>query len=65
MSAYESGMTPVSSVCYPILYLSFYSIINVAYIHLMDCHISIPLMGRFSVSTASLVLLYKEPLLAL
>jgi hypothetical protein len=25
----------------------------------MDCLVSIPLMGRFSVSTASLVLLYK------
>jgi hypothetical protein len=25
----------------------------------MDCLVSIPLMGRFSLSTASLVLLYK------
>jgi hypothetical protein len=34
-------------------------IIDVARIHLIDCLVSIPLMGRFSVSTASLVLLYK------
>jgi hypothetical protein len=34
-------------------------IIDVAHIHLMDCLVSIPLMGRFSVHTASLVLLYK------
>jgi hypothetical protein len=34
-------------------------IIDVAHIHLMDCLVSIPLMGRFSLSTASLVLLYK------
>jgi hypothetical protein len=37
----------------------FSSIIDVAHIHLMDCLVSIPLMGRFSLSTASLVLLYK------
>jgi hypothetical protein len=37
----------------------FLSIIDVARIHLMDCLISIPLMGHFSLSTASLVLLYK------
>jgi hypothetical protein len=36
-----------------------YPIIDVARIHLMDCLISIPLMGRFSVHTASHVLLYK------
>jgi hypothetical protein len=34
-------------------------IIDVARIHLMDCLKSTPLMGHFSVSTASLVLLYK------
>jgi hypothetical protein len=34
-------------------------IIDVAHIHLMDCLISIPLMGCFSVHTASHVLLYK------
>jgi hypothetical protein len=36
------------------------SITDVAHIHLMDCLVSIPLMGCFSVHTASLVLLYKE-----
>jgi hypothetical protein len=35
-------------------------IIDVARIHLMDCLISIPLMGCFSVRTASHVLLYKR-----
>jgi hypothetical protein len=35
------------------------SIIDVVRIHLMDCLVSIPLMGCFSLSTASLVLLYK------
>jgi hypothetical protein len=37
----------------------FPSIIDVACIHLMDCLVSIPLMGHSSPSTASLVLLYK------
>jgi hypothetical protein len=32
-------------------------IIDVAHIHLMDCLVSIPLMGCFSVRTASHVLL--------
>jgi hypothetical protein len=36
-----------------------YSIIDVACLHLMDCLVSIPLMGCFSVRTASLVLIYK------
>jgi hypothetical protein len=35
------------------------TIIDVARIHLMDCLVSIPLMGHFSVHTASHVLLYK------
>jgi hypothetical protein len=37
----------------------FPSIIDVARIHLMNCLMSIPLMGCFSVCTASLVVLYK------
>jgi hypothetical protein len=35
------------------------TIIDVAHIHLRNCLVSIPLMGRFSVRTASHVLLYK------
>jgi hypothetical protein len=36
------------------------SITDVGRIHLMDCLLLIPLMGCFSVCTASHVLLYKE-----
>jgi hypothetical protein len=42
-----------------------YSITDVACVHLMDCLVSIPLMGHFSVRTASLYYYIRGPLLAL
>jgi hypothetical protein len=63
--SYASGsfLFDLSDTPFHIYHLS--PIIDVAHIHLMDYLISIPLMGCFSVRTASLYYNIRDPLLAL